>query len=277
VLFATLLRLSVAFETTASDVADAGFGRLERIPDIGVDQDTQDPHDARTWDHNKDPLGERLIKLCEEKTKTPQENQLKAVIADGASPSYLGEYNYTGLMWCAVRHKPELAKVLLAAGADTESVNAWGRDAMFVAAWEQQDAIVEELILAGANVSASAQHDEWQAIHKAAEVGNAKMVQMLLDAGADPQARTLPDDAFPKGVTPLSITKSKEVKAVLKPAIAATKAARAAAKKAAEGAEATETENQDGAAPTEEHDAEEAAAFVEAEVEEEAGGAKDEL
>ena len=65
-------------------------------------------------------------------------------------------------MWAAVRHKTSLARILLDAGADTESVNAWGRNAMFIAAWEQQNEMVAELLAAGANVSASAEHDAAQ-------------------------------------------------------------------------------------------------------------------
>lgn len=78
-------------------------------------------------------------------------------------------------MWSAVRHKPQLARILLDAGADTESINAWGRNALFIATWEQQEEIVREMIDAGANVSASAEHDEWTALHKAAELGNVRL------------------------------------------------------------------------------------------------------
>merc|ERR1719231_75223 len=200
-------------------LAQTEDAQFKQVPDLG----------ARTWDGYRDPLNEKMIQLIEEKDPAyAQENQLKALIADGASPSYLGEYNSTGLMWAAVRHKVDLARILLDSGADTESVNAWGRNAMFIAAWEQQDEIVSEMIAAGANVSAGAQHDEWTALHKAAEMGNVAMVRMLLDAGADPTKRTLPDSSFPKGVTPMAITKSKEVKRVLKPAIAEVRRRRAA-------------------------------------------------
>ena len=42
-------------------------------------------------------------------------------------------------MWAAVRGKTAIAQILLDAGADTEQVNAWGRNAMFLAAWEQRN------------------------------------------------------------------------------------------------------------------------------------------
>ena len=118
-------------------------------------------------------------------------------------------------MWAAVRGKTAIAQILLDAGADTEQVNAWGRNAMFLAAWEQRDEIVRLMIAAGADVHAAATHDEWSPLHKAAEMGNAAMVRMLLDAGADPAKRTLPDKTFPEGVTPISITRSESVKRIL--------------------------------------------------------------
>ena len=37
------------------------------------------------------------------------------------APCAAGEYNYTGLMWAAVRGKVDLNKILLGAGADTEA------------------------------------------------------------------------------------------------------------------------------------------------------------
>jgi len=178
--------------------------------------------------------------------------------------------SYTGLMWAAVRHKTWAARILLEAGADTETINAWGRNAMFIAAWEQQDDIVAAMIAAGANVSAGAAHDEWTALHKAAEMGNENMVSMLLEAGADPTTRTIPDAQFPNGVTPLSITKSKVVKRVLKRTIAERKQ-RSEAKLAA--ARANDAATTDAVLPPE---PEAVAAEASAEVDEE-GRAKDEL
>ena len=79
------------------------------------------------------------------------------------------------------------------------------------------------------------------ALHKAAELNNVAMVRMLLDAGASPSKRTLPEANHPKGVTPLSITTSKEIKSVLRKAIKARKRAAKAAEAAA-GAEGSEAE-----------------------------------
>jgi len=232
-----LLLSAAAAQEALSEIEVGELGAtdlLGRKADLGVDTNsfeyTQVPDlGGRTWDGYRDPLNEKLIEICEEKDPSlPQENMLKAVIADGASPSYQGEYNYTGLMWTAVRGKTELARILLDAGADTETINAWGRNAMFIAAWEGRTEIVREMIAAGANVSAHANHDLWNSLHKAAEMNNVEMVRMLLEAGADPTRRTLPDDTFPKGTTALALTKNKDCKRLLKAAIKEWKARRAA-------------------------------------------------
>ena len=215
---------------------------LRRIPDLEPVQD----YGARTWDNPAlhDPASERMIAICEKKEpEGPQVVELKAVLAEGASPSYQGEYNYTGLMWATVRKKPELARVLLDAGADTEAINAWGRNAMFIAAWEEQDEILADLLAAGANASSCAAHDEWSALHKAAEMGNAEQVRMLLAAGANPSKRTLPDAKHPDGATPMKLTKSKAVRKLLKQKIEQIKAMLEA-----EGANA-QAKLEDGAAP----------------------------
>ena len=65
---------------------------------------------------------------------------------------------------------------------------------------------------------------------------------MLLDAGADPTKRTRPDSSFRNGVTPLSITRSKSVKKMLRKRIAEVKKEREAAEKAAEGQETVKVE-----------------------------------
>ena len=141
----------------------------------------------RTWDSLKlSPEDNQVFKLCKSRTDGTAE-QIRALLDSGASPSVQGEYNYTALMWTIVRHKPAVARVLLEAGADPEPINAWGRNAMFLAAWEKADEIMEALLRNGANASSCAAHDGWNALHKAAEMGNEKQVSDLLLRG--PQLR----------------------------------------------------------------------------------------
>ena len=127
-------------------------------------------------------LEEKLITLASEKEAEKVPEVMK-IIDQGADPSYYGEYNYTALMWTAVRGKTGTAKVLLEAGADTEALNAWGRSVAFIAAWENRVEIMRLLLKHGMNASGCAAHDNWGPIHKAAEMGNDEIVRLLLDYG----------------------------------------------------------------------------------------------
>merc|ERR1711998_764552 len=189
-----------------------------------------------------------LFNLCESREGgTPE--QIADVLERGASPSVQGEYNYTALMWTAVRHKTAQARMLLEAGADTELINAWGRNALFIAAWEKQNDIVEAMLEYGANATSCAQRDEWSALHKACELGNHKMAAMLLAAGADSLKRTLPTatsrSPIAAEMSPLELarhSKSKKTIALIEKAVA-----EAEAKLAAEHTEedACESDNQE--------------------------------
>ena len=86
---------------------------------------------------------------------------------------------------------------------------------MFLAAWEGQPKVMEALINAGANISASAPHDKWAPIHKAVEMGHIKLVRQLIEAGANLNVRTLPDKNFKEGVVPLKLAKTKKMRKML--------------------------------------------------------------
>merc|ERR1711998_670365 len=119
-----------------------------------------------------------------------------------------GDYNYTALMWSVVRDQPpDVVQELLDAGADAslERINAWGRNAMFIAAWENRTAHMELMLASGANATSVADHDHWGALHKTCEMGNIAQLEMLLAAGADIEAPTKPDKENPDGRTCLSL------------------------------------------------------------------------
>ena len=75
-----------------------------------------------------------------------------------------------------------------------------------------------------ASTTTRLEHDGWTALHKAAEMGHAAIVRMLLAKGADPLARTLPDEDAAEeavGKTPLEVAKTEAVRELLREAEAA--------------------------------------------------------
>ena len=118
-------------------------------------------------------------------------------------------------MWSIIRHRTESIDVLLEHGADTEQINVWGRNALFLAAWEGDAHVVESLLAHGANVSGCASHDEWSPVHKASEMGHTGALRALCAYGADPYRRTLPDKNFADGVTAFEVASGEDVLSIL--------------------------------------------------------------
>ena len=170
---------------------------------------------ARTWDLPRDSLDDRLLDVCQTRNKTTAADAQAAIDA-GGNPSAVGDYNYTALMWAIVRHKNDLVHTLLENGADPEPVNAWGRNAIFIAAWEGDDAVMADLIAHGVNVSGCAAHDAWTAAHKAAEMGHAEQLRQLIAAGANVSALT--GDAA--RLSPLDLAKTRKTQRMLRDALA---------------------------------------------------------
>jgi len=78
---------------------------------------------------------------------------------------------------------PELVSWLVAAGADVEATNGYGRTALWQHAGVANDAVVTALLDAGA-----ALQPRWLPLHAAAEGPNPSTVRLLLERGADPLA-----------------------------------------------------------------------------------------
>ena len=136
-----------------------------------------DPSHDRYGLAGVNPLNLELIKVTSEAEEPASVAAIQKLLGDGASPSSHGDYNYSALMWSIVKRRPEHVKLLLEAGADTEFTNAWGRNAIFLAAWEGQPAVMEMLIQNGVDVHGAARHDKYTALHKASERGHAKVVR----------------------------------------------------------------------------------------------------
>jgi ankyrin repeat protein len=134
-----------------------------------------------------------------EAAATGRVERVSKLIAD--DPSVVNAYSpdgFTPLGFAVFFGEPEIAKALLAAGAD---VNAASRESMKVtplasAAAAKQTDIARLLIEHGANVNARAASGHIP-LHEASANGNVELVTLLIEKGADVHAKT--DD----GKTPL--------------------------------------------------------------------------
>ena len=134
---------------------------------------------GRAWDNYVLSTEDtELFELMQFKTEDDLADRVQALLDRGANPSVQSEYNYTALMWSIVRNHQSSTRVLAQAGADSESINAWGRNAIFLAAWEGRDESMSALLEHGANVSSCADHDGWTALHKASELGHVEQVNL---------------------------------------------------------------------------------------------------
>ena len=90
----------------------------------------------------------------------------------------------TALMLAAGAGRADLARALLAAGADVNAANARGGTALMFAATQGDSETVAALLSHGAAVNARAENG-WTAMTLAAATGQAAVVRQLLAAGAD--------------------------------------------------------------------------------------------
>lgn len=85
---------------------------------------------------------------------------------------------------CGLGHV-EMARLLLARGADPNIVNSSGRTPLQMAAYDGSTAIVEMLIQAGANVDIADTEYGYTPLAAASRKGHADTVRVLINAGAD--------------------------------------------------------------------------------------------
>jgi ankyrin repeat protein len=147
--------------------------------------------------------------------------RVEAALAE--DPSFVAHVHRTGwtpLHFAAFGGQPRVAELLLAHGAAVDAIakNHFGNTPLQVGLLTRQGEVARVLLAHGANVG-FAQTEGVTALHEAAFSGDVDTVRMLLDAGADPNAKTGKLDDGREGVTPLAMAlrrKHDDVAALLR-------------------------------------------------------------
>jgi ankyrin repeat protein len=130
---------------------------------------------------------------------------VEALVAQGLDVNEAQGDGMTALHWAAELGELEMAKVLIAAGADMEAVTRIGSyTPLLVAAEEAREDVVLALIEAGADPHARRRPAGTTALHFAAANGSAAAVDALVRAGAEVDARETE-----RGQTPLMFASSE--------------------------------------------------------------------
>jgi tetratricopeptide (TPR) repeat protein len=111
---------------------------------------------------------------------------------EGLDPNFEGNVIGTGLMIGAWEGNIPLMELFLKRGADIHRSNRHGEQALMLAAFKNRSAAVQWLLDHGAKVNRGnpATERSWTALHYAAFAGNAPLVERLLAAGANVNARS---------------------------------------------------------------------------------------
>lgn len=115
---------------------------------------------------------------------------IRTLIKQGADVNAARGDGMSGLHWAAEKNHPEIASLLVYAGANTAAVTRIGQyTPLHVAARAGSPAVVDVLIKAGAAVDAKANPSGATPLHLAANAGSAPIIRALIAAGADKNAR----------------------------------------------------------------------------------------
>ncbi len=106
----------------------------------------------------------------------------------GLDPDFEGTLIGTGLMIGAWEGNIALMELFASRGADLQRTNRFGETALMLAAWKNQREAMRWLLARGAAPNRTAR--EWTALHYATFAGHGTLVDDLLAAGADVNARS---------------------------------------------------------------------------------------
>lgn len=111
----------------------------------------------------------------------------------GANPNIPNRYSYTPLMIAAQEENEKLAELLLQADIKLDIRNKYGETAIMLASYHGLTEMVRQLYIKGAQIN----HDGWSPMLYAATNGHHRVIQLLLNGGAEVNA---PSD---NGTTPI--------------------------------------------------------------------------
>jgi hypothetical protein len=114
--------------------------------------------------------------------------QLRKWLDDGLDPDFIADRIGTGLMIAAWRGDIPMMELLVERGADVNKSNELGEQALMHASWRGQAAAVKWLLAKGARINGDPM--QWSALHYAVFAGHGEVAQLLLDNGADINARS---------------------------------------------------------------------------------------
>jgi ankyrin repeat protein len=114
----------------------------------------------------------------------------QALAADSAYVTRVHDLGWTPLHFAAFGGQPRVVELLLSHGAAVDAVarNRFANTPLLVGLLTRQGEVARVLLAHGANVNFR-QGEGVTALHEAAQSGDTDIVRMLLDAGADPNAR----------------------------------------------------------------------------------------
>lgn len=115
-------------------------------------------------------------------------DRARAWLDAGLDPNFLGDRIGSGLMIGAWEGNIPLMELFAARGADVNQANGMGETALMHAAWKGRIDAVRWLLAHGARVERGSM--QWTALHYAVFAGHADVAALLLEKGADVNART---------------------------------------------------------------------------------------
>ncbi|MDD5249476.1 MAG: ankyrin repeat domain-containing protein [Rhodocyclaceae bacterium] len=115
-------------------------------------------------------------------------DQARAWLDAGLDPDFMGDRIGSGLMIAAWEGNIPLMELFAGRGADVNRTNRLGETALMHAAWKGRKEAVRWLLAHGARVEREAR--QWTALHYAVFAGHGEVADLLLERGADINARS---------------------------------------------------------------------------------------